>query len=266
MKIWNEIKETIQDKNFWQERVQGVSVGIYMTAVLNNSVGVAYTLRGQDPIPHRNPEVKAAGDLKGKTNEYLVNLLSSKSSLERSIGAATINSYLNRKKDIFIEGDPLLYLKQQFSGKKVVMVGYFPFAEEIRSWAGEFTILELNPPADHKPWVKEFHSYKSLLTEADCSIITGVTLLNGTFLEVISLAKDSFVLMLGPTVPLSEVLFSYGVDLITSLWVEDKEKLFTSVMEAAIVPRYKGGKVINFTPHRLVLPAGDFRQRIGGKK
>jgi len=241
------------------ETIKRVVVGIYMTAVETSSIGCTYSLRDDKPIPHMNPEIKFAGKIAGMKVSEVIEWFESDSSLERSIAVAAINSCLNRDSEKYLEGDPLVYARDRFTGSKVVMVGHFPFAEEISEWAGEFTILELNPAQGDR----NYRDARDKLKDADLTIVTGVTLLNNTFPEVLSLASSSYVIMLGPTVPFSSVLFEHGVNLITSLVVDNSNKLFRSISEGAIVPRYLGGKMMSYTNEKdISLPPGDFRLRL----
>ncbi|MCK5682700.1 hypothetical protein KAJ27_01205 [bacterium] len=254
-----EIIDTL-DAKFTSETIKRVVVGVYMTAVETHSIGCTYTLRDKELIPHLNPDIRNAGFLAGKTAEEVIRWYNSNSSLERSIAVAAMNTCLNRQKDQLLSGDPLLYIRERFEGKKVAMVGHFPFAEEICEWAGEFSILELNPTKGDR----NYNEAKEILKTVDMTVVTGVTLLNGTFNDVVQNADSSFILMLGPTVPFSTVLFDHGVDMISSLVVSDSDNLFNSIAEGAIVPKYRGGEIMSMTRESGVkLPAGDFRLRIG---
>jgi hypothetical protein len=58
--------------------------------------------------------------------------------------------------------------------------------------------------------------------------------MNRTFDELIALCRpDALVLMLGPSTPLSPVLFDYGVHILSGSLVEDIDAVLRAVSEAA---------------------------------
>ena len=81
--------------------------------------------------------------------------------------------------------------------------------------------------------------------------ITGTTLINHTFEELIGLCRpDAFVLVLGPTTPLSPVLFDYGADVISGTLVTDPETVLRYVSQGASfrqIKRSKGVKLLTMT-------------------
>lgn len=237
-------------------------VGVYMTCVENSlgKMGVSYTWRDEDLVPHLCRGIRDAGSLRGKPMSEIIGMIGSPSSLERSLAMAGINSLLNAGiKMEAREGDMLLYLRENFKGKKVAMVGHFPFADEIRGWAGEFHVIEKNPVGDD---VLFDAAGKKYLKSADATVITGTTILNKSFAEVISECGNSFNVMLGPTVPPSEILFRHGVSAIVAIKATDNEKLYSSIAEGAIVPRFRGSEMVTYCEKNITLPRGDFRTRI----
>jgi len=73
--------------------------------------------------------------------------------------------------------------------------------------------------------------------------ITGTSFINHTVERLLELSKNSFTVILGPTTPLSPVLFDYGVDVISSIEVIEPEKTVRSISEGAIFPQAEG---VNF--------------------
>ena len=237
-------------------------VGVYMTCVENSlgKMGVSYTWRDENLVPHLCRGIRDAGSLRGKPMREIIGMVNSPSSLERSLAMAGINSLLNAGiKMQARSGDMLLYLCDNFKGKKVAMVGHFPFADEVGKWAGEFHVIEKNPVGDD---VLFDGAGKKYLNEADATIITGTTILNKSFIDVIGECKNSFNVMLGPTVPPSELLFDRGVSAIVAIRSVDDDALYSSIAEGAIVPRFKGSEMVTYCREKLELPRGDFRERI----
>ncbi|EKD69182.1 MAG: Protein containing DUF364 [uncultured bacterium] len=242
--------------------VEKACVGVYMTCVENSlgKMGVSYTWRDENLVPHLCRGIKDAGNLRGKAMGEIIDLIDSPSSLERSLAMAGINSLLNADLSMQAQsGDMLLYLRDNFKGKKIAMVGHFPFADEMKKWAGEFHVIEKNPVGDD---VLFEGAGKKYLNEADATVITGTTILNKSFVEVIGECKNSFNVMLGPTVPPSAVLFKYGVNAIVAIKATDNAQLYSSIAEGAIVPRFKGSEMVTYCREKIELPRGDFRTRI----
>jgi uncharacterized protein (DUF4213/DUF364 family) len=58
--------------------------------------------------------------------------------------------------------------------------------------------------------------------DAEIVFITGLTLINGTFLEVLNRTpRAKYRVLLGPTVPCSPLFFDYGIHLIGSTLISD---------------------------------------------
>ena len=74
--------------------------------------------------------------------------------------------------------------------------------------------------------------------------ITGASFINHTVEKLLDLSKDSFVVMVGPTTPLSPVLFDYGVDVLAGVKVVEPEKTIHSISEGAIFPQVEGVKLV----------------------
>jgi hypothetical protein len=236
-------------------------VGVYMTCVENSAgkMGVSYTWRDENLVPHLCRGIKDAGSLHGKKMSDIIELINSPSSLERSLAMAGVNSLLNISMELEAQqGDMLLYLRDKYKGEKVAMIGHFPFADEMKKWAGEFHVIEKNPVGDDLT----FERGREFLNKAAAVIITGTTILNKSFIEVISECKNSFNVMLGPTVPPSDLLFDCGVSAIVAIRALDNARLYSSIAEGAIVPRFKGSEMVTYCREKLNLPQGDFRNRI----
>ncbi len=149
-------------------------------------------------------------------------------------------------------------MKRRFSGATIGMIGHFPFAPEIKEWAGTFKVIEKRPIEDDLPAEAGW----DYLRTCDAVIITGVTLLNDTLPPVLRAAEKAWKLMLGPTVPMHPLLLDLGVDALTGIICAHEEQYWRELEEGAIVPRFRGSKPVVLSRERLELPAGDFRERL----
>lgn len=206
MEILHQIFEELKE----DAPVQEVLMGPLWTAVWSQNCGLALTI-----ISHfrdGTPPVAAAGELTSVSAKDLAKLSFSQSLTERSIGIAAINSLLEVEEDkiVYLDASQLLFEKGK--GKKIAMVGHFPFVPELRKAARQLWVLELDPGPDDLPaWKAE-----EVIPQAEIVAITGSAVVNGTIGPLLELCpKKSFVLILGPSTPLSKVWFDHGVNCIS---------------------------------------------------
>lgn len=73
-----------------------------------------------------------------------------------------------------------------------------------------------------------------IIPQADILAITATTLVNYTFEGIFRLRKPGAkVLLLGPSTPLSPLLFEYGVDVLSGSVVEDPERILPLLRQGA---------------------------------
>ena len=141
---------------------------------------------------------------------------------EASIGQAAINSWYSREETAVVHGfeptgegttwrqvfDPY---REMVVGKKVAVIGHFPFAEAALATAGEYICLERNlQPGD---WPDSACEY--LLPECDIVFISSSSFVNKTAPRLIELSRHAHTVLVGPSTPLSPMLLDSGVDTIT---------------------------------------------------
>jgi len=84
-----------------------------------------------------------------------------------------------------------------------------------------------------------------ILPQADVVGITGTSLINHTAEKLLNLSRKSFTVMIGPTSPLSPVLFDYGVDIISGAKVVDAEKAILCLNEGAMFRQIPGIELVS---------------------
>jgi uncharacterized protein (DUF4213/DUF364 family) len=232
-------------------RVCDVRVGVFWTAVVvekpgrERSCGLASTSADKEHH-HGAPLVREAGSLLERGALELAVLARSDGQMERAIGLATINALLPRDERSWVELNAEHVIREQGAGRRVVVVGHFPFVGRLRRHVGHLDVLELHPVV---PTDLSADRAEQVIPEADVVAITSSTLINRTFDGLISLCHPgAFVLMLGPTTPLAPVLFEYGVDVISGTVVEDIDCVLRGVSQGATFRQIRGKRLV--TMHR----------------
>jgi uncharacterized protein len=137
--------------------------------------------------------------------------------LELGLVEACLNASLPVPENLF-EANALDLLGDLLPKCPSCFIGHFTQAEAWRAQGWPVNIIELNPGPGDIHW----NDARPVLREAEIVFITGLTLLNGTFLEVLDRTPNAqYRVLLGPTVPCSPVLFEYGVHLIGSTFISD---------------------------------------------
>ncbi len=212
--------------------VETVLIGAHWTAVVvdkpgRRSCGLATSLRPKDDHHHGGGHaVLDAGRLHLKGSRALAELVDSASPPEVSVGMATINALLPRQQEAWIDLNAREVIAERGAGKHVALVGHFPFVPYLRERVGRLSVLELDPQGEDLP----AKAAPRIIPQADVVAITSLTLMNRTFDGLIRLrGPDALVLLLGPTTPLSPILFDYGVDIISGTVVEDVDAVLHTV-------------------------------------
>ncbi len=236
MKIINDLLHTLN----YDAPVRDIRQGPFQTAVLTRDCGLASTPHDPDSHHSRTP-VKEAGLLVDKDVLALARMAYSQSSHEAAIGMATINSLVEVDEQRCTELNAGDLLARKGDGKRVVIVGHFPFVPHLRTVAGELWVIEKNP---RKGDFTEADS-ENLLPQADIVGITGTTFSNHTLERLLGLCNPkAYVLILGGTTPLSPVLFDYGVSAISGTKVTDPETVLRCVSQGATFRQITGVRLL----------------------
>jgi uncharacterized protein (DUF4213/DUF364 family) len=220
--------------------VRQVLVGAFWTAVVLDTepprCGLASTLRGA--THDEGPPVDQAGHLLEYTARDLAGWLSSSSTLEASIGMAALNALLEVDQTAYTEINAEEVILAKGTGRRVVIVGHFPFTERVRRAASECWVVELHPRPGDVPADRA----SEVIPQADVVALTGTSLINHTFDDLVHLCPpDTFVLLLGPSAPLSPVLFEWGVSGVSGTLVVEPARVLRSVGQGATFRQIKRG-------------------------
>ncbi|MGQ9586114.1 MAG: Rossmann-like domain-containing protein [Anaerolineae bacterium] len=218
-----------------------VCVGAFWTVVWGRrGCGLASTQR-EGEAAHGEVLVRWGGRLLEHSTTELAGLVRSSSLTEAALGMAAVNALIPVDLSRCSEENAAEVLARQGEGKHVVIVGHFPFVERLRQRVGHLAVLELRP----RPGDLEAARAADILPQADVIGLTGTVLLNRTFDALRRLWRPgAYVVMLGPTTPLSPVLFDYGVDLLAGTYVTDPPVALRHAAEGCIFRQMRGVRLL----------------------
>jgi len=238
MKILDDLLSGLQGNDF---QVRSVHTCVFWTAVVSKHCGLSSTFRDEGPSHDRG--VRDVGNLTRKTALELAEYAKSNSLLEASIGMATINSLIDVDESKCIEKNAFEIILEKGKGKNVAVVAHFPWIPKLRERIKNFWVLEQRLREGDLP-AKEADR---ILPQCDVVGITGTSFINHTIEGLLNLCKGAYVLLIGPTSPLSPILFDHGIDAICGSKVIDVEKVTRSISEGATFKEITGVKLLTMS-------------------
>ena len=236
MKILDDLLNTLRQG----EIVKDIRQGPFQTAVLTYNCGLASTLYDYS-YRHGDAPVREAGRLIGKEALEIAQMAYSPGLLEATIGMAAINSLLEVDEEHCLTLNAGDLLVEKGRDKKVALVGHFPFVPALRREAKELWVIERHPREEDFAEDKA----ESLIPQADVVGITGAAFTNHTVERLLSLCRpEAYVIIIGPTTPLSPVLFNYGVDAISGTKVVNSEAVLRCVSQGATFRQIEGIRLL----------------------
>lgn len=230
-------------------RTLDVRVGAFWS-VVNTTVGagMASTLHSEAHL-HGSLPITAAGSLVDHSPPELTALLRSSSPPEAAVGLAAVNALLSASTRALPEDRALTVLKQRSEGRKVAMIGRFPFADQLRALCGHLWVFERG--RERRPDDFGEEAMDELVPKADVVAVTATTLLNGTLLGVLARVQpEAFLMMLGPSTPLTPVLFDFGFDVLCGTVIDDPATVLKAVGEGAVTRQITGVRRVSLWKNR----------------
>ena len=217
--------------------VKEVFAGVFDILVWSENLGIATTVM-EEQLPHA--WIRNSKSLLTKNTKELAEYIFSENWLEASLGMAAINSALPIQPKTRIINAKEIILKKG-KGKNVGIIGHFPFIEKFKNLFNELYVFEKNPRNEDLS-EKDIPDY---LPQADVVAISSTTLTNHTFENIMqNIRKDSFVILLGPTSPVSPILFDFGIDAVSGVYFDEVKSIITQVKEATPYRFIKGKKYV----------------------
>jgi uncharacterized protein (DUF4213/DUF364 family) len=130
--------------------------------------------------------------------------------------------------------------------KKVAVIGRFPGLEKLKSVAKELSVLEIDPqPGELPDTAAEY-----VLPGMDAIFITGSSLANKTFPRLLALSANSWLGLVGPSVPLVPLLFNkYSIDSLSGTVFDDFPRIAQAIQLGHATSLYNfGGFRVNLGP------------------
>lgn len=226
--------------------VRRVLVGAHWTVVCAARCGMAATLL--DEGPHGERVARGVGHLAGGSARTLAEYAISDHPTEAGIGIAALNALLPPDEGPAGEQDAGALLLERGRGRGVAVVGHFPFLPRLREAAKTLWVLEQRPGPGELP----AGTAPNILPKADVVAITSSTLINHSLDSLLGLCRpDAFVMLLGPTTPLSAVLFDHGIHALSGVRVVDEAAVLRTVGEGATFRQVEGvRRVTRLAPGR----------------
>ncbi len=238
----------------YDELIEGIPEDLAVTSFVSGSnwscvrsgelCGTAMT------VPGHNAVDRYSADMEHATLREAASLARSWNFKEATLGMAAINAYYNTIENARRLGhsdekdehgkNAFDYMIDSLSGKKVAMIGHFPNIERLAENA-EIKVLERTPEGNDYP----DPACEYILPESDVVIITGSAFTNKTMPRLLELSRNAMTCVVGPSTPVSEILFRYGVDLISGFCPLDADKTEKAVCAGTRRQLFRTGVMVN---------------------
>ncbi len=227
MRILDDLLKNLPDKD---HDVLDVRCCAFWTAVTTRYTGLSTTYRtleGETEVHHTT--VRDVGHLTEKKARALAEFARSDNTLEASIGMATINSMIDVDEDQCLELNAYDVLARKGHGRTIGVVGHFPFIPKLSEVAKHLWVIEKRTRPGDLP---ESEAGR-ILPQCEVVCLTGTSFINHTIDGLLALCSRSFVVLTGPTSPLTPLLFDYGIDVICGTRVIDAQEVLRYISQAA---------------------------------
>jgi uncharacterized protein len=233
MKIIEAILSTLKE----DAPIEEVRLGIHWNVVVSRFCGLASSM-SQDVCCMESGEglTGTKSTFTDMTALELAQYAVSEDLQRSSLGIGAVNSLIAADVEKYSGIDGIDVVYEVGKGKNISVIGHFPYLEKLSKIAKNFWIIEKHPrPGDVSE--KEGLNY---LPVSDIVVISGTTLINHTLEGILSHCKPQSVkMLLGPSTPMTPVLFDFGIDILSGSTVVDKSTILKYVSEGANFMRLK---------------------------
>ena len=202
--------------------------GLYWTVVVSRFSGLSSTMFRDCDQDHSDNS--GAFPFTGGSAADLAQWSLSPDIGKASLGLAAINSLVRVDASRCTEVNAADILMEKGGGKNISLIGHFPFVDDLRCVAKNLWVIE----KWQKPGDLPAEDAEKYLPQSDVVALSSTTLINHTLEGLLPLCSaKSFKMLLGPTTPMTEVLFSYGIDVISGSLVTDTDLAITYIKQGA---------------------------------
>jgi len=215
--------------------VEEVIIGVFSTLIKAGKYeGLASTLHYERP----HHKVRNSGSLEKLSLRELAEFSLSDNLIEASVGMAAINAVAAFTKNNYRKVNAKDIILEKGKGKNVGVIGHFPFLVELKNEFNKLQIFEKQPQGNDLS-ENEIPRY---LPNADVVALTATSITNHTFDNIMKFTSSkSYIVMLGPSTPLSPILFDFGIDVISGTIVKNYTIFRKNVIQATPT-RFMEGK------------------------
>lgn len=240
IKIKNDLINSVDGRDLFADEI---NIGAHLTSVQSKYCGIASTIC-DDHGP--NKIISEAGLLKSLPISELINFLKSDILLKASLGMAALNSLIDPPKK-YKEGNAFELIKSKTVGKNLGIIGHFYFVNQFYDSVKNCWVFEKSPRGNDLP-AEKINEY---LPQCDVVVITGQTIINNTLTEILGYSDRAYKVMLGPSVPLSPVLFDYGIDVIAGVKVLKYEQVNRFIRQGANFRQLQGLELVMISKSKI---------------
>lgn len=236
-----QILRDIIDSLTGDDPVKEVRRGVALTMVKSAFWGISSTM-SRDSCNDAEEDGPAKPFTEMRARELAEYALSARVS-RSSLGLAAINSLIEIKAERCSEVDGIDLVRDMAEGKNISVVGHFPFLQRLREVARNLWIIEKHP---HPGDLPEGASAE-YLPQSDIVVITATTLINHTLPGLLALCpKGSTKMLLGPTTPMTPILFDHGIDILSGSMVVDADGALKVIGEGNCFAQLKKSGAVRF--------------------
>ena len=123
------------------------------------------------------------------------------------------------------------------AGKKIAFIGHFPFIKKLKDISRKIWVIEL------KPTEEEFSpdQAQEIIPNVDILAMTANTLITHATESYLQHCKpETKKVLMGPTTPLSTIMFDYGFDVLAGVKVKEPETVLRYISQGAAFSQVRG--------------------------
>jgi uncharacterized protein (DUF4213/DUF364 family) len=173
-------------------------------------------------------------ELPGQSLAQAAELLKAADGFSVGLGAAALNAGISppeNQPDL----DASLIMAEKGRDGETVLVGDFPFTQWLRQQVKTLYLFELRDvPGRVAP-----DQWDTILKRCDVLGLTGTTLLTRAMANYLDKAPQAYTVIIGPTTPMTPVMFTWGADVLAGAHIVDPEPVFAGIRKGLSYREFK---------------------------